>query len=89
MLYPSPVSLRLDEGQSNEVVACLWNYSLSGDGAKMEAASLDGLLPHLVASMFPIFDDQLQPSPHSSCSGLWDDTEVPQYYAQIKGTMTL
>ena len=62
---------------------------MNDGGAKMVAASLDGQLPRLVASMFPVFADQLQPSPHSSCFDLWDDREGPQCYAQIEGTATL
>lgn len=55
----------------------------------MEAGSLDGSLLHLVASMFPVSDDQLQPSRHWSCSDLLGGTGEPQYYAQTEDTMTL
>ena len=55
----------------------------------MEAASPDGSLLHLVASMFPVSDDQLQPSRHWSYSGLLGGTGEPQYYAQTKDTTIL
>ena len=62
---------------------------MNDGGAKMEAASLDGSLLHPVASTFPVSDDQLQPSRHSSCSDLLGGTGEPQYYAQTKDTTTL
>ena len=62
---------------------------MNDGGAMMEAASLDGSLLHLVASMFPVSDDQLQPSRHWSYSDLLGGTGEPQYYAQIKDTTIL
>lgn len=86
-LYRDLVSRLLGEELSNEAAESPPRCSSNGGGVMRGAASLGGQSLHQPA-WYRAFGGQLQPSPHWSYSGWWDDKVRHQCYARIEDIVT-